>query len=119
VTKRAAVQWLTSDEALSDGDYRVDVTLDGETVSCEFVVPDDPVGKFCFESGQFIVTYVETGFVVSLEVAAERVALLVDQDGATLADIDYEPEYRQTGPDNPECGPHCAKATDLELTLSP
>lgn len=110
---------LTSDEILEDGDYRVDVTLDGETVSCEFVVPNDPVGKVCIESGQFIVTYVETGFGVSLEVAAERVALLVDRDGATLADIDYEPEYRQTGPDNPECGPHCAKAADLELSLSP
>ena len=110
---------LESDEVLSDGGYRVDVTLDGQTVSCEFVVPNDPPGKVCIESGQFIVTYVETGFVVSLEVAAERVAFLVDRDGATLADIDYEPEYRPTGPDTSECGPHCVRAADLELALSP
>jgi hypothetical protein len=104
---------------LADGDYRVDVTLDGETVSCDFVVPDDRPGRVCLESGRFLVAYVETGFVVTLDVAAERVAIHVERDGVELADIDYEPEYRPTEPNNPECGPRCANAEDLELTLSP
>jgi hypothetical protein len=116
-------------EALRDGDYELELTLDEAVVTCAHpaVVSGPQQTGTCngrnVRSSVVIhnggaVGGVANAFVIDINDTPSLVLVRVLHDGETIGETGYEPAYQTSMPNGPECGPTCTTAPPEELRLA-
>ncbi len=115
------IQFVRS--AWPDGEYRIQVDVDGAMTSCTGTLPLKPCdagasfactgapGVQLSESGCALPAQSHALSGLSLDTTtASRVTLTIEHAGALIGTTTLEPEFRQVRPNGPDCAPVCTNA---------
>ena len=113
------------------GLYRVDVTADGVSGSCEVTLPQPPcrtpsstcVGQRSWSLGEAAcalpASQQSISWVSFVDTAPAKVEVAVSRDGRQLASRSFTPGYNTSQPNGPDCEPTCKLAAPVTLQLRP
>jgi hypothetical protein len=124
--------YLVADEPLREGIYDIEMTMDGDPVTCQIVLPGGSFGAApaCSDSVRLRVSAsihnngaapdhdAPNAIIVDMFVAAAVSELKVSHDEAPLFEQTYRPTYQTVAPNGPECGPVCDWAPSQQGTLT-
>lgn len=126
-----AVDLQPTDNIWRPGRYRVDVTADGVSGSCEVTLPPAPCGTTSTTcTGQRNWGVGESGCALPSDqhsinrvafsgTTPATVAVVVSRDGRQLASQTFTPTYVTSQPNGPDCEPTCRTAPTATLALQP
>ncbi len=118
-----------ANEGLPDGDYELQLMLDGTAVTCAHpALVASPQGtgtcnasnvrsNLVIHNGGVAGTGAPNGFLIDIVDTPSLVVLRVLHAGELIAEGSYEPAYQTFMPNGPECGPTCTSAPYEELRL--
>ncbi len=109
-------------DAWPAGAYRVRVTADDKTVTCEGNLPlkacdqgnslkCDGAGVLIGESGCALPAEQHSLSDLHLEGTPKQVRVSVEYNGIAIAQADFTPDYQVTRPNGPNCEPECTQAS--------
>ncbi len=109
---------VTAREALPNGPYTIDATLDGKSVHavCDLAMRDFPCGWMGPPLG-LARDASGAGLVIGLHGAPKVVELSISFEGRTVAAASFAPRYTTVDPDG-SCGPSCRSGSH-DLTIDP